>query len=464
MTTIAFEAMDYRADRSFVVARYRLEGDPDSGWLVVRDGVEVLRLGRGYRALKVRSCGVCATDLARHFLPFPLPQVIGHEVIALDERGRRYVVEINASHHARGVVDDCPFCRGGLPTHCPARLTLGIHGLPGGFGPWILAPVGACLPVPDEVPDDVAVLVEPLAAALHAATMVAPRAGERVAVLGPRRLGMLVLACLAALRRRVGADGWFSIVGVMRDESRRELAERLGADDVELLDDNAEDGLEQKFDVVIDTTGNPTALAHALRLARREVHLKSTHGQVSAGVAHLTELVVDELRVERFAAERVTEGARVAWLAAAPPPADFAASRDVHVGAVDELARHFWSLREGLPRADVAVVGSAAQLAQAIRPVAGDERSLVRPRGRVLVHPDANCSGSGLVETIVRRDVVLSSSRCGDFVRTLELLRDDPALRDIAALITHRFPSAELPRAFDAARGHGCIKAIVEQP
>ena len=45
------------------------------------------------------------------------------------------------------------------------QLFLGIHDLLGGFGPWLLVPVGACLSVPDNVPDSAAVLVEPFAAA-----------------------------------------------------------------------------------------------------------------------------------------------------------------------------------------------------------------------------------------------------------------------------------------------------------
>src|SRR5207249_2809327 len=107
---------------------------------VVREGREHLRLGPGYRLLRVSRCGVCATDLARRQLPFPLPQVTGHEVVAVADDGTPVVVEINASHAARALPPDawCADCRRGLGTHCPDRLVLGIHDLPGGFGPWLL--------------------------------------------------------------------------------------------------------------------------------------------------------------------------------------------------------------------------------------------------------------------------------------------------------------------------------------
>ncbi|MEZ5362912.1 MAG: hypothetical protein R2748_11360 [Bryobacterales bacterium] len=41
--------------------------------------------------------------------PFPLPQITGHEVVALDEHGERYAVEINAPPIVRGIETDCPF-------------------------------------------------------------------------------------------------------------------------------------------------------------------------------------------------------------------------------------------------------------------------------------------------------------------------------------------------------------------
>jgi threonine dehydrogenase-like Zn-dependent dehydrogenase len=454
MTTIGFDAYDYHADQSFVRARYRLEGSCERGWRVERDGRQVLELGPGYRALRVRQCGVCSTDLARHFLPFELPQVIGHEVVAVDDDGRRYVVEINASHAARGVASDCAFCATGLETHCPERVTLGIDALPGGFGPWILAPVAACLPIPDAVADDDAVLVEPLAAALHAVTTVGPKPGERIAVLGPRRLGMLVVAGLHA------TNTGYTVAAVVRDPQLAELSRRFGADEAHVVgDDDA--ALHEAFDVVVDTTGNPAGLERALRLARREVHLKSTHGQPAAGVSHLTELVVDELTLAPMPAS--AGDGRVAWLAAAGPDADFVGRAELRCGPAAELARGY-AAADGLPHADAAVVDSAESFARAVRPRTGSERPLVRPRGQIWLHPDAATAGSPLLAAVATRGLRLSSSRCGDFRLALELLQK-PALQGLGErLVTHRFDAAGLDRAFEVARSRACIKAVVAHP
>ena len=98
-----FDAPEYRADGRFGTAFYRYEQTSDGTWRVFRNDQPHLELGAGYRMMRVLACGVCATDLAREHLPFALPQITGHEVLAADERGHRYAIEINASHAARGL-------------------------------------------------------------------------------------------------------------------------------------------------------------------------------------------------------------------------------------------------------------------------------------------------------------------------------------------------------------------------
>ncbi len=505
MTRISFRAPEYNADQSFRDASFAFEGSEESGWRVERDGAPHLELGPGYRLLRTEMCGVCSTDLARHFLPFPLPQVTGHELVARDARGlgdERYVVEINASHHARALDGEraCAFCAAGLDHHCPERLVLGIHDLPGGFGAWILAPTRAVLPVPRELPTETAVLVEPFAAALNAVDIVRPRAGDRIAVLGPRRLGMLVVAALAAHRRASGIA--FDIVALSRRVELLELARSLGATDGWLVEGDGGALPDRIADVVIDTTGNPDALELATRLASREVHLKSTHGQRSVGLGQLTALVVDELVIERGIIERSEE--RLVILARAL----HAALRKPHTTNIDDVLSEVEKQRssgsgeaiwisedargmrapylvaanaaaalaelesstgpDALPRADVVLVATAADIDAAIRPRAGNEASLVRPRGTIRVQPNATRGDSVLVDAIADRGLRLSSSRCGDFARALALLAGDARLRDLGErFVTHRFTASDasaIDAAFRVARSPACIKAIVRHP
>jgi threonine dehydrogenase-like Zn-dependent dehydrogenase len=452
---VAFTASEYQADGTIVRTAYELAGSPADGWEIRREGALRLRLGPGYRLLQTSHCGVCATDLARRHLPFPLPQVIGHEVVATEEDGTPVVVEINASHAARGLASTCAYCTRGLPSHCPHRLVLGIHELPGGFGPWLLAPTAAVLPLPAEMSPRMATFVEPFAAALHAARVTTRVARARVAVLGPRRLGMLVVAALAAWRRRSG--GRYEILALARRPELCTLARRLGADDA-IDPERLEAG---GADVVIDTTGSPAGFERALMLARDEVHLKTTCGETSAGLAHATAMVVDEIALAR-------EGTDLLVSPTGGPPFETLLGVEGTPDRVRELLTSH-GLRPveraelattPFGAADVVAVPSIAEVDGAIRPVAGVERGLVRPRGLVVVARGAPVGG--LLAAAVERGVVVTTSRCGDFRAALDLLYDVPDLP--AALVTATFPADRLADAFAAAASPTQLKVVVTHP
>lgn len=397
MTRVDFVAEEYQPDGTIRSARYVIDGDAADGWNVEREGRAHLRLGPGYRLVRASHCGVCATDLARRHLPFPLPQVIGHEAVAVDDDGTPLVVEINASCVARGI-PPCEVCRAGMPTHCPARRVLGINDLPGGFGGWFLAPVHAVLRLPAAVPPLAASFVEPFAAAWHAVGVIAPRPGDRILVLGPGRLGSLVVAALAAWRSRRGMN--LEILAAARSAASRDRARRVGADQT-FTPEQA-----PACDVVVEATGSAAAADLALGLARRELHLKSTTGQQSLGLRHLTALVVDELSI-----------------APAPPaPAE---------GAV--------------------VARGEADIDAAIRPVAGVEQSAVGARGTIHVAGTGKAS-TPLIEAVVGRGLRVTSSRCGDFRAAIEVLAQDGLGERLAAeLVRAVVPAERLAEAFARA-------------
>ena len=450
---VAFTASEYQADGTIAHTAYELAGATPSGWEILRDGVLHVRLGPGYRLLRTSHCGVCATDLARRHLPFRLPQVTGHEVVATGDDGEPVVIEINASHAARDVTSSCAYCASGLASHCPDRLVLGIHDLPGGFGPWLLAPTAAVLPLPPAVGPRLGTFVEPFAAALHAARVATRVPRRRVAVLGPRRLGMLVVAALAVWRRRVG--GQYEIIALARRAELRALARRLGADDARAPTDL------DAAEVVIDTTGNPAGLEQALALARDEVHLKTTCGAPSAGLAQATAMVVDEVSLAR------DDAASLVPPAGGPPFETLLVLEGTPRGVRAALAARGLRLvdRSALATtpfgaADVVAVPSLAEVDTAIRLVAGLERGLVRPRGLIVVSGGA-AGRQVLGDAVLGRGVMVTTSRCGDFRAALDLLPDVPALAD--ALVTATFPAERLVEAFAAAADPGQLKVVVTQ-
>ncbi len=453
MGSVAFTAAEYQLDGAIRPASYVFAGSEADGWEVRRDGAVQVQLGPGYRLLRVSHCGVCATDLARRHLPFRLPQVLGHEVVAMDDDGTAVVLEINASHAARRITTECAYCTRGLASHCPDRLVLGIHDLPGGFGEWLLAPVDGVIPVPPSLDTRMATFVEPFAAALHAVRVVTRVPRRRIAVLGPRRLGMLVIAALAAWRRRTGAQ--YEIVALARRAGLRELARRLGAEDAR--DPSALGAGE--VDVVVETTGDPDGLRTAATLARDEVHLKTTCGRPAFGLAQATALVVDEITLAR-------DDATIDPPAGGPPYETAtvlehapAAARDALVArglrVVDDPLDLLHATRFGA--ADVVVAGNLAEVDDAIRRTAGRG---VRPRGLVLLARDA--PREPLAAAIVGRGLVVTSSRCGDFRAALDLLPDVPDLA--SALVTATLPAPRLDEAFAAAADPAHVKVVVTQP
>lgn len=502
---VEFDALEYTADDTFSRSHLRFGREPGGGWRIERDGHPHLELGEGYRLLRTLCCGVCSTDLDRRFLPFPLPQVIGHEIVARDEAGARFVVEINASHHARGLAAEggsaaCAFCASGLEHHCPERLVLGIHDLPGGFGPWVLVPERALVAVPDALPDATAALVEPFAAALHAVTTLDPGNGDRVAVLGPGRLGLLAIAALAAWRRATGRS--FEIVALGRGPRAFGRAEALGADRCEVVEGRGP-AREPVADIVLDTSGSPEGFATALGLAAREVHLKSTHGQPAVGLAHLTEAVVDELAIEGIGlsparspetprgrqARSIEEALAsiepmcrsdllcVGWLGDMPSEATAGVGAIEWVQAADARSlleavevRPANDPRQTLPRVDAVVVREAAEIDSAIRPDPTREASPVRPGGRILVRSDApsraapaRSADTGPIAEALARGLRISTSRCGDFHAAVELLAGDAQLRRLGDLmVSHRYPASALAEAFACARSPSGLKVLVE--
>jgi threonine dehydrogenase-like Zn-dependent dehydrogenase len=476
LNTVDFSALEYTKDASFHQASYRYEGDAKTGWNILREGKELLVLPEGYRLLRSIRCGVCSTDLARHNLPFPLPQITGHEVIAEDESGNRVAAEINASHHATGspLAAECPFCRQGLPTHCPDRLTLGIDRLPGGFAPWILVPEHNIVEVPDSLGSDVSVLIEPFAAAVHATEQIDPDGLERVAVLGAGRLGLLIVAALNGRREETG--GSFSIEAIDRHPQRLRVASSLGADrtweDAESVKTGA--NAPPPYHVVFESTGSPEGLELALGLASREVHLKSTTGLASMGLAHATELVVDEVSLEPLGKERAIPIASrsaektTAWLVGARISAETARGLEgggfhtVRIPEEDDLRRVSEDVRSGAAeQVSVAVVDSIETVDRVLRPWPDREQGIIKPTGRILV-ADVGQARIGLLSPMLEGGIKIGTSRCGDFHRALVIMQTllEKGI-DLGAIVTETLPAGKLPAAFERARSPGNIKVVV---
>ncbi len=118
-----------------------------------------------------------------------------------------------------------------------------------------------CHQLRPDLDDEHATFFQLLATSLQAVRKTRLELGEAVAVLGAGLVGQLALQVA-----RVG--GAMPVVAIDNHQSRLELAHELGADDIVSAENAAEDAiaagaLAERFQVVVEATGNPAALMTA---------------------------------------------------------------------------------------------------------------------------------------------------------------------------------------------------------
>ena len=233
--------------------------------------------------VRVIRAGICETDLQLMQGYMGFEGVLGHEFVGIAESGslagQRVVGEINCSCF------DCPTCRTGLPTHCPNRTVIGILNHDGAFADRIVVPQKNLHVVPDSLSTDVAVFVEPVAAAFQILRQQLVQPRQTVVVLGDGRLGNLC----AQVLNNFGCN--VTVVG--KHESKLNVLRELGIATVLL--DAAQPNRDT--DIVVDCTGSPSGLPTALQFVRPwgKVVLKTTvAGEQTLALAPI---VIDEVSV-----------------------------------------------------------------------------------------------------------------------------------------------------------------------
>ncbi|RHZ60168.1 hypothetical protein Glove_357g34 [Diversispora epigaea] len=642
--SVEFTVPEYNRDGTFKLAKYSYQANNsdnpeiDKGWTIFRNDEKMLSVEDGYVIVTGKYCGICSTDLARRFLPFPLPQIIGHEAVAI-HKSKPVVIEINASHHARGIHENlnppCSFCQHGLSTQCPDRITLGIDRLPGGFAPYILAPKNAIIPVPDNLSLKAASFAEPFAAALNAVETTPPINGQEVAVLGPRKLGMFIIAALngheaVAIHKSkpvvieinashhargihenlnppcsfcqhglstqcpdritLGIDrlpGGFApyilapknaIIPVPDNLSLKaasfaepfaaalnavETTPPINGQEVAVLGprklgmfiiaalnvykkshnldfqitaifhknppptqlvnlarelgsqiESSSSSITKKFDIVFDTTGSPQGFLQSIKITKKILHLKSTHGQNVCGLNRMTDFVVEELSLLKFSEKNL----EFSW------PNDFSDDNDNNnnrrmnhnvlvtpsvnekiINSIKSTGRNVilkdannsindileWidqsnkgqvldqNLKNSpVPRFDLVVIGNLKEIDSVIRPKEGMDLSILRSRGAILYSPsepppydydnDNNNDNDNeiqlLSKALIEDDIQIWSTRCGNLKNSLKGLSKNLEITNILEknMITKEITLENLDEGFDLAMRGDHIKILVD--
>lgn len=245
---------------------------------------------KGEALVRVTLAGICNTDfeITKGYMGYK--GVLGHEAVGVVEEindndqsllGKRVVAEI--SYGCKKT--DCPYCAEKLYRHCPDRHTLGIWRKDGVFAEYFTMPLETLFEVPDNVTDEQAVFVEPLAAACEISEQLHIKPFQKVIVLGDGKLGLITALELNSQNVDV------TLVG--KHQNKLDIAKAQGVK-TKLLNDLK---VEKVYDVVVEATGSISGFETALALTkpRGVLVLKSTIA--ASKEFNLAPIVIDEITV-----------------------------------------------------------------------------------------------------------------------------------------------------------------------
>jgi L-iditol 2-dehydrogenase len=183
--------------------------------------------------LKIEACGICGTD-ARTFFNgdprAPAPWILGHEPVGiLEEVGPHATLPPGIKKGDRVFLGSiltcgrCRFCMDGFQNLCDEHLLYGYDPYPGAYADYAAVPpiaVKNLIPLPPDLPSDLATVADPFACALNGIEMLDIRLGDQVLILGSGPIG----CWQAVMARDRGASKVF-----ISDVNRQRLDIALGA-------------------------------------------------------------------------------------------------------------------------------------------------------------------------------------------------------------------------------------------
>lgn len=229
-------------------------------------------LGRNDVRIKMRKTAICGTDI--HIYRWdewaqktiPLDMTIGHEFvgevteIGAEVTGLKIGQRVSGEGHI--TCGFCRNCRAGFRHLCRKTIGVGIN-RPGAFAQYLVIPAGNAFPIPDDISDDLAAILDPFGNATHTALSF-DLVGEDVLVTGAGPIGIMS----AAIAKHVGAR---HVVVTDINDKRLQLAKHIGATrTVNITRSSIEQtmselGMKEGFDVGLEMSGNGEALRSMIK-------------------------------------------------------------------------------------------------------------------------------------------------------------------------------------------------------
>jgi threonine 3-dehydrogenase len=228
-------------------------------------------MGHNDVRIRVKKTAICGTDMhiynwdAWSQRTIPVPMTVGHEYVglveAMGEEVRGLAIGQRVSGEGHLVCGHCRNCRAGRRHLCRNTQGVGVN-RPGAFADYLVIPAENAFPIPDDIPDEIASILDPFGNAAHTALSF-DLVGEDVLITGAGPIGIMA----AAIARHVGAR---HVVITDVNDYRLELATRMGASRAvnvgrESLRDVMRDlGMVEGFDVGMEMSGVVSAFRQML--------------------------------------------------------------------------------------------------------------------------------------------------------------------------------------------------------
>jgi len=241
-----------------------VKAKPEEGiWM---EEVPVPEPGPNDVLIKVQKSAICGTDVhiynwdewAAHTIPVPM--VTGHEFMGeiadTGSSATRYRKGMRVSGEGHIVCGKCRNCRAGRGQLCRNTLGVGVN-RPGSFAEYVCIPESNVVPIPEDVPDEIAAIFDPFGNAVHTALSF-DCVGEDVLVTGAGPIGIMG----ALVAQRAGAR---KVVITDINPLRLQLAKEAGVEYV--VDARTEKlpevmkrvGMVEGFDVGLEMSGAASA-------------------------------------------------------------------------------------------------------------------------------------------------------------------------------------------------------------
>ena len=216
--------------------------------------------------IKVHQSAICGTDV--HIWNWdewaaatvPVGLVTGHEfcgrIVARGDAATRYAEGARVSGEGHIVCGTCRNCRAGRGHLCRNTRGVGVTH-PGAFAEFLCLPEANVVPIPDDIPDEIAAIFDPLGNAVHTALSF-DLVGEDVLVTGAGPIGIMG----ALVAQRAGAR---KVVITDINETRLALARSVGVVNAvnpsyeQLPDLMRRIGMKEGFDIGLEMSGAPSA-------------------------------------------------------------------------------------------------------------------------------------------------------------------------------------------------------------